>query len=188
MIVVYTPDDGSEPEQYDARSLLVAEASALQRVIDQKWAQVKANLYDEDLDAMRGIVWVLKKRVSHGLAFGDFNPGVDAMVTRMDRREVEEYVTDVVTTVRSANPEVTGELLAHALREVPDAAADAEHARRLIEEATADGGKDEPPSGNEAAESAAGEPSPTPTSSAPDTSTSASSPTSSTSHPELSTA
>jgi hypothetical protein len=62
LIIVYTPA-GGEPEQYDARSLRTSEASIVQRTIDMKWqAILESGLETDDLDAMRGIVWVLKKR------------------------------------------------------------------------------------------------------------------------------
>ncbi|MEV3946972.1 hypothetical protein AB0K57_04820 [Streptomyces halstedii] len=144
MIIVYTPA-GQEPEQYDARSLMVSEASIVARTIDQKWGEVKAGLPDEDLDAMRAIVWVLKKRHAPTLRFGDFDPGVDEMVTRFDKTEIEEWV-DGAFGVMSADPEVTAEQVAHALREVPGAAADPEHAAAYIEKSRAKAeGKDPEP-------------------------------------------
>lgn len=147
MIIVYTPDDGGEPEQYDARLLLTAEASMLQKVIDQTWADIKGGLWDEDIDGMRGIVWILKKRTTPELRFSDFNPPVDSMVTRMDRREIEDYVAEAVANLREVTPDVTLEQLAFALRKIPSGAADPEHARRVVEEATAARGKDEAPPG-----------------------------------------
>ncbi|MGW3595013.1 hypothetical protein [Streptomyces sp. NPDC005167] len=172
MIIVYTPE-GGEPEQYDARSLKVSEASIVSRTIDQKWGEIKQGLADEDLDAMRGVVWVLRKRSTPSLRFGDVDPGVDEMVTRFDKQEVVTYVTNALR-IREADPEVTDEQLAEALADFPAAAADPEHAAAVIKEMTEAAPKDPAP----AAESMPEEPSLSPTSTSPDFSTSDFSPTS----------
>lgn len=184
MIIVYTPA-GGEPEHYDARSLKVSEVSIVSRTIDQKWPVIKEGLAEDDLDAMRGIVWVIKKRSQPNLRFGEFDPGVDEMVTRLDKTEVVNYVTEAVA-IAGSDPDVTGEQIAHALRGLPDIAFDRAHAEATIKELTEDP-KDS------AAESALEDSSqppllengPASTSSEP--STSDSSPTSSTSHLQPST-
>ncbi|MCL6733287.1 hypothetical protein [Streptomyces neyagawaensis] len=187
MIIIYTPD-GGEPEHYDARDLLVSEASIVQRTIDMKWGEIQKGLEAEDLDSMRGIVWVLKKRSQPDLRFKEFDPRVGEMVTRMSRREVTDYVEDAFAMV-GADTELTRERVAEILAELPDsAAADPEHARELIAR-LAQAPKDQPdtaaPEGpGEADESS----SPTPTSSGPATPTSPSSATSSTSRRKRSTA
>ncbi|MFH9761311.1 hypothetical protein ACH4MJ_04150 [Streptomyces anulatus] len=145
MIVVYTPA-GGEPEQYDAKSLLVSEASIVARTVDMRWPEVKAGLADEDLNAMRGVVWVLKKRHAPTLRFGEYDPGVDEMVTRYDRDEVENWV-DGAFLLQDTDPEITPARIVEALSEVPAAAADPEHARAYIEKcrAEAEAGKDPEP-------------------------------------------
>ncbi|MEU5716554.1 hypothetical protein AB0G71_12315 [Streptomyces sp. NPDC020403] len=154
MIIVYTPA-GGEPEQYDARTLLASEASIVARTVDMKWPAVKEGLPDEDLDAMRAVVWILKKRSAPTLRFGEFDPGVDELATRFDKDEVENWVNGAFNLM-GTDPEVTAEAIAHALREVPDAAADPEHARAYIEQRQA-----------EASEGKAPEPEAEPTGSAP---------------------
>jgi hypothetical protein len=145
VIIVYTPA-GGEPEHYDVRSLKVSEVSIVSRTIDQKWPVIKEGLGDDDLDAMRGIVWVIKKRTNPTLRFGDFDPGVDEMVTRLDKTEVENYVTQAVA-IATQDPDVTGEQIANALRDLPPNALDPEHAQRVIDEKTEDpkGSGDQPP-------------------------------------------
>ncbi|WP_137235164.1 hypothetical protein [Streptomyces sp. BPSDS2] len=145
MIVVYAPA-GGEPEHYDARSLLASEASIVVRTVDMKWPEVKAGLVDEDLDAMRGVVWVLKKRHNASLRFGEFDPGVDEMVTRYDKDEIETWV-DGAFSLKDTDPEITPDRIVEALAEVPDAAADPEHATAYIEKcrAEAEAGKDPEP-------------------------------------------
>lgn len=145
MIVVYKPADG-EPEQYDAKTLLVSEASIVARTVDMKWPEVKAGLADEDLDSMRGVVWVLKKRHNATLRFGEFDPGVDEMVTRYDKDEVETWV-DGAFSLQGTDPDLTPERIVQALADVPDAAADPEHATAYIVKcrAEAEAGKDPEP-------------------------------------------
>ncbi|MGW6652488.1 hypothetical protein AMK23_26340 [Streptomyces sp. CB02130] len=165
MIVVYTPA-GGEPEQYDAKSLLTSEASIVARTVDMKWPEIKAGLVDEDLDAMRGVVWVLKKRHNAALRFGEFDPGVDEMVTRYDKDETESWF-DAAFHLVGVDPETTVERVAIGLREAaPDAVADVEHALAYIEKRRAE----------VEAEEAAGkdpEPEPQPETSAPARKTSA---------------
>ncbi|MGV9242612.1 hypothetical protein [Streptomyces sp. NPDC003710] len=183
MIVVYTPA-GREPEHYDASSLRVSEASIVQRTVDMKWQEILKGLEEDDLDAMRGIVWVIKKRSSPSLRFGDFDPGVDEMVSRMDRREVEAYVDNTFAATANDSdltPDMVADLL---LERLPDIAADPEHARTLIE-AKAKGPKEGEGQAAEEQPPIPAEPSsPIPTSSTAETPTSDSSPTSSTS-PQL---
>lgn len=141
MIIVYTPA-GGQPTSYDARTLLASEASIVARAIDQKWPEVKAGLVDEDLDAMRAVVWILRKRHDAPLTFDGFDPGVDEMVTRYDKREIENWVTRAFGLMVPGS-DVTAEQVAEGLREVPAAAIDPEHARAFIEQCRAEaaGGK-----------------------------------------------
>lgn len=184
MIIVYTPADG-EPEHYDARTLKVSEVSIVSRTVDMRWPEIKQGLADDDLDAMRGIVWVLKKRSQPSLRFGEFDPGVDEMVTRLDKTEVEEYVAGAVALARQ-DPSVTSEDIAGALAQLPAAAVDPEHAERIIREMTEDP-KDSAAPGPDSVPSPAETPGPSPESTSSEPNTSDSSPTSSTSHPQPST-
>ena len=181
MIIIYTPA-GGEPEDYDASTLRVSEVSIVQRTIDMKWAQIKEGLAEDDLDAMRGIVWVLKKRAHPALRFADFDPGITEMVTRLDKQEVRSWIEGVLS-MAAGNPEVTPERIEAALAELPDAAHDPEHARKLIAELTA-APKEPAPEREETSDL---DESPSPTSSSPEPSTSGSSLTSSTSLLEPST-
>ncbi|MEV8548313.1 hypothetical protein AB0L04_00460 [Streptomyces glaucescens] len=186
MIIVYTPADG-EPEHYDASSLRVSEAAIVQRTIDMKWADIQQGLERDDLDAMRGIIWVIKKRSHPSLRFGDFDPGVTEMTTRMDKREVAAYVDNAFAAV---DAELSVDTVADILMQrLPDIAADPDHARALIEARVKDDPKEaEAPAATQPQETPTDPVSnPSPTSSTPAPSTSASSPTSFTSPLELST-
>lgn len=187
MIIVYTPA-GGEPEHYDASTLRVSEVSIVQRTIDQRWAEIKAGLGTEDLDAMRGIVWVIKKRSAPSLRFSEFDPGITEMVTRMDNDEVRAWI-DNARQILVKDPEVSMEAVAASMEELPSACIDPAFAESLIAELVA--GPKEPvieePQALEPTPQQDPQPSPSPTSPSPETSTSASSPTSSTSPQQPST-
>lgn len=188
MIIIYTPT-GGEPQHYDAEALRVSETAIAQRTTDRTWGALKAALYEDDPEAMRVAVWLLLKRSTPSLRYGDFDPVARELVARMDRDEITAYVTNVVEEMRRTVPEISGAVLAVALRGVPDMAADPDHARGLVAELTAEGDEGKEPATDAAPEevAAVGDGSPSPTSSGPEPSTSASSPTSSISRPEPST-
>lgn len=165
MIIAYTPQ-GGEPEHYDARTLLASEASIVARTIDLKWPQVKEGLTEDDLDSMRAVVWVLKKRHEPTLRFGDFDPGVEELTHLYDKQEIEDWI-DNGFVIGLSDPDISPEQVALALRKAPESAADPEHARAYIEKCRAEaeaGGKDSAPA-EQTAESA-----PEPTNSTPSTS------------------
>lgn len=136
MIIKYTPA-GGEPEHYDARTLRTSEASIAARTVDMTWPEIKKGLGDEDLDAMRAVVWVLKKRSAPSLRWGDWDPGVDEMVTRLDRREVEDYVANAAR-LAERDTNISRQDVADALAELPTAAYDSDHAETVIRGLTED--------------------------------------------------
>jgi hypothetical protein len=170
MIIVYTPQ-GGEPEQYDARTLRVSEASIVSRTVGKTWGEIKQGLGVEDLDAMRGVVWVIKKRTQPGLRFNDVDPGVEEMVTRLDREEVGNWIAGLLAA-RAQDPEVTDADYDAAVASMLAAAADREHAEQLLKELT----EEQEQGKAEANPTPADVPSsPTPTSTGPAASTSVSS-------------
>ncbi|MEE1813705.1 hypothetical protein PUR59_01445 [Streptomyces sp. SP18ES09] len=176
MIIVYRPADGEE-QHFDARTLRVSEVSIVARTIEQKWPAIQQGLADEDLDAMRGVAWVLAKRTTPSLRFGDFDPGVDELTTRMDKAEIENYVAGAVLVARQ-EPDVTEDRVRDLVESVVLAAAlDTEHAQRTIDKALA-----EDPKGPSLAENEQSSDDSTPTSTSSETATLDYSPTSSTSH------
>ncbi|MFJ3811568.1 hypothetical protein ACIPWE_35040 [Streptomyces sp. NPDC090073] len=185
MIVVYTPA-GGEPEHYDASTLRVSEASIVQRTVDMKWQEIASGLERDDLDAMRGIIWVLKKRTQPSLRYGEFDPGVNEMTTVMDDREVDSYIDNAFRVTEAGD--TTAEDVADLLQaNLPDISANPERTRARIAErlAAPKAQPEDAPAPQETAPS--GDPSPSPTSSTPEASTSDSSPTSSTSRRRRST-
>lgn len=165
MIILYTPE-GGEPEQYDARSLRTSEASIVQRTTGMKWGEIEEALGVDDPEAMRAVVWALKKRAEPSLRFGDFDPMVSEMTTRMDRREVAEYVENAFR-VAETDPDVDRDQVAGVLQRIVKVAADPEHAEQLIAEmqqGPKEEAEEEPP--------AEDQPSPSPSSNTTRTSTS----------------
>jgi hypothetical protein len=182
VIVVYTPD-GGEPEHYDASSLKVSEAAIVQRTVNMKWQEILAGLEQDDLDAMRGIVWVIKKRTQPSLRFGEFDPGVTEMTSRMDNREVGRWLD---ATLDAIDPELDWETIEGIIGpRLGEVAVDPEYARQLLDARATVPKETAEASGPE--ETPVGSPSPSPTLSTPETASSDSSLTSSTSHRETST-
>lgn len=184
MIIVYTPADG-EPQQYDARSLRISEVSIAQRTAGMKWGEIEDGLETDDPEAMRVIVWVIKKRSEPSLRYGDFDPLIGELTTRMSRQEVTDYVENAFA-VTETDSEVTTDEVVAVLQRIVAVAADPEHAERIIAE-KAQGPKepaseDAPPPPQQLPESSPS--SSTPTSTLSDATGLPSSPTSSTSPPE----
>jgi len=180
VIIVYTPADG-EPEHYDASSLKVSEASIVSRTIDMKWAEISESLQGDDIDAMRGIVWVLKKRTQPALRFGEFDPGVNEMTTRFDKDEAVRVIENALAVVDEQDEDVTPEAVRRALNGLVEACADREHAQALVDARLAAGPKEPAEPAEPSEPEATSAPSETPTSPSSATSTSDSSPTSATS-------
>lgn len=184
MIILYTPD-GGEPQHFDASSLRVSEASIVQRTIDMKWQAILAGLESDDLDAMRGVVWVIKKRSQPSLRFGEFDPRVTEMTSRMDRSEMERWLDSALATADESDVPLDWEVVEGIISaRIDDVAFDPEHARQLLAARAPDPKEAPAPSSEEEPAQTpptVTDPSPSPTSSEPETSTSDSSPTSSTS-------
>jgi hypothetical protein len=183
MIIVYTPA-GGEPEHYDASTLRVSEASIVQRTVDMKWQDILEGLERDDLDAMRGIVWVLKKRSQPSLRFGEFDPGITEMTTRMDNKEIAAWLDNILAI---ADEDLTVEQMEKVILDrLPSVAVDPDYARELVTSRMRDP-KDQQDAEQASPETAEPAPGQSPTSSTPETATSDSSPTFSTSLPETST-
>lgn len=181
MIVVYTPEDGGEPQHYDASTLRTSEATILQRTVDMKWQQIVESLGRDDLDAMRGIVWIIKKRTAPTMRFGDFDPLVTELTSKMSNKEISDFL-EALFAEGVANEELTTGQVAEILRaRVDEAAVDPAFARQLVDRLEAEAEADPKGSADLESLAEATSSSPTPTSSTPETPTSRCSPTSSTS-------
>ena len=172
MLIVYTPADGAETERFDVRSVRTSEASIVSRTVDMTWKQVKERLADDDPDAMRGVAWVIKKRSQPALRYGDFDPMLSELATRLDKQEIEEWVEAAIAAAPDAG--LAPDEIEQALSFIVEQADDPDHAKdtiRRLAAAPKDPAADESPAPNDQTEES------TPTAA----STSDSSPTSSTS-------
>ncbi|SDN17740.1 hypothetical protein [Streptomyces wuyuanensis] len=179
MFIVYGPK-GGEPEHFDARTMRVSETSIAQRTIDRKWDDIAQGVRDEDLECLRVVAWIIKKRSVPTLRFGDFDPLIDELYMRLDKDEVVHWIEGAMA-IAAASSDSSADDIRAALSGLPDAALDREHAERMIEEMLADP-KDEPdpqPNGENGDE--------TQTSTSSEPSTSSSSAASSDTEPQMST-
>ncbi|MEU2233164.1 hypothetical protein [Streptomyces vietnamensis] len=129
MLIVYTHAVGGEVEHLDLRTVRTAEASIASRTADMSWRQLKERLGDDDPEAMRIVAWVIKKRATPSLRLQDFDPLVDELAVRLDKTEVEQWVTEAIAAVDDG---VTPEQALLVLQPIVDAAVDPEFARELI--------------------------------------------------------
>lgn len=186
MIVVFTPN-GGEPQHYDASSLKVSEASIVQRTVDMKWQEILGGLEQDDLEAMRAIVWVIRKRSEPSLRWGEFDPGVTELTSRMDNGEIERWIDNMLAAADEELPWETIEKIVGS--RIDDVAIDPERARALLAKKAPDPKEATPDAHGEptAPEAAGKESSPSPTSTGPEPPTSDSSGTSSASRRKTST-
>ncbi|MGI5436156.1 hypothetical protein ACQEV4_01240 [Streptomyces shenzhenensis] len=131
MIIEYT-NDGGEPQRFDAGRLRASEIQVIERTADGRWNDIKALLPDGDINAMRTVAWVIKKRLEPTLRFADFDPFEDELRVLLDAEEVRGYAEGIVAKY-GANPEE----LAEAFDELRDVAADREACEQAIADATA---------------------------------------------------
>lgn len=131
MIVVYTPEVG-EAEQFDVRKILTSEATIVANTVGVSWAQIKGALIEDDPGALRGIAWVMRKRTNPTLRFKDFDPPLDELVARWDRREVGDYIA------AAYQADATDEERADAFRILVNNAVDAEDAQAQVDAAAAE--------------------------------------------------
>jgi hypothetical protein len=128
VLIVHTPA-GAPPEEFDIRSVRVNEASIISRTMDTTWKQVKERLADDDPEAMQAVAWVIKKRTEPALRLADFNPVADELAVRLDKTEVESWVTEAMAALDDT---ATPEQALIVMQPIVDAAVDAEFARELI--------------------------------------------------------
>lgn len=132
MIIVHTPADG-EVEHFDFQSVRTSEASIITSLITDTvtWQQVKERVREEDPDVLRVVAFVVKKRSNPSLRISDFDPLVDELAMRLDRREIEEWVEVAAETITSSD--LRQDVVESSLSSIIDAAADTEHARAMVQ-------------------------------------------------------
>lgn len=131
MIILYTPE-GGEPQQLDAGRLRASEIQIIERTADSRWQDIKEAMKEGDINALRTVAWVVKKRTEPSLRYGDFDPFEDELSVRLDDREVRGYAERIFAKYGD-NPED----LAEAFDELRDAAFDREACEQAIADVTA---------------------------------------------------
>lgn len=141
MLIVYSPADG-EVERYDIRTLRTSEASIAQKTLGISWAEIQKGIDKDDPEILRGVAYVLKKRSHPTIRYGDFDPVIGELITKLDKKEVTDSVK-AAFEIAEADGDVSRETVAAVCQRIVPAADDPEHAERLIAEMT-EAPKDEP--------------------------------------------
>jgi hypothetical protein len=131
LIIEYTPE-GGEPQRFDAGRLRASEIQVIERTADGRWADIKEAMSEGDVNALRTVAWVIKKRQEPSLRFGAFDPFEDELRVRLDAREVRAYAERIFDKYGSDPDD-----LAAAFEELRDVAADSEACETAIADVTA---------------------------------------------------
>ncbi|MFB7832004.1 hypothetical protein [Streptomyces sp. NPDC056056] len=133
MIIVHTPSDGPV-ERFDFRSVRTSEALTITGLMreDLTWQQVKARLNDDDPEVMRAVAFVIKKRADDSLRIADFDPPVDELAVKLDRKEVSEWA-EVAAERIAENSDLPAEVVEVSLATILDEADDVDHAKETIQ-------------------------------------------------------
>lgn len=131
MIITYAPE-GAEPQHLDAGKMRASEIQIIERTADGRWDEIREAMSNGEINALRTVAWVVKKRTEPALRFGDFDPWEGELRVRLDAREVRAYATRIFEKYRT-NPED----LAEAFDELRDSAFDRADADKAIADVTA---------------------------------------------------
>ncbi|MFE9098487.1 hypothetical protein [Streptomyces sp. NPDC007264] len=131
MIIEYTPE-GGDTQRLDAGRLRASEIQAVERTADGRWDDIKAAMREGDINALRTVAWIVRKRTEPTLRYSDFDPFEDELRLRLDARETRAYAEGIVAKY-GQDPEQ----LAEAFDELRDAAADREACEQAIADVTA---------------------------------------------------
>ncbi|MEU1559517.1 hypothetical protein ABZ504_03225 [Streptomyces mirabilis] len=149
MIIDYTPE-GADRQRFDAGRLRASEIQIIERTADGHWGEIKEAMSEGDINAMRTVAFVIKKRNDPSLRFGDFDPFEDELRVRLDARETRAYAERIFAKYGSSPDD-----LAEAFGELRDVTADLEACEQAIADVTAP--KDpEPAEGSESPASPSG--------------------------------
>jgi hypothetical protein len=131
LIIIHTPEGGAE-ERLDAGRLRASEIQIVERTADRPWAQIKLGLGDGEINALRVVGWIVKKRAQPTLRFAEFDPWEGEIRSRLDARETRAYAEAFVQKF-ATDPEQ----LAAAFDELRDSAAEPEVCEQIIADVTA---------------------------------------------------
>lgn len=131
MIITYSPD-GAEPQHFDAGRMKASEIQIIERTADERWDAIREAMSQGEINALRTVAWVIKKRAEPTLRFGDFDPWEGELRVRLDAREVRAYAERILAKY-GTDPEQ----LAEAFDELRDSAFDRADADTAIADVTA---------------------------------------------------
>lgn len=130
MIIIYAPEGGTE-ERLDAGRLRASEIQIAERTADRTWPQIKQGVADGDINALRVVGWIIKKRAQPALRIAEFDPWEGEIRSRLDARETRIYAERIFDKYRG-DPQ-----LADAFDELRDSAADPEVCEQIIADVSA---------------------------------------------------
>ncbi|MEU6098952.1 hypothetical protein [Streptomyces sp. NPDC047079] len=131
MIIQYTPE-GASSQRFDAGRLRASEIQIVERTADGQWPAIRAAMTEGDVNALRVVAWVVKKRAEPALRFSDFDPFEDELRVLLDAKETRAYAERIFEKYGD-NPED----LAAAFAELRDVSADREACEAAIADVTA---------------------------------------------------
>lgn len=116
MIITYTPADGDE-RRWDLKDvrILMPEAAAVERVVGERWPQVKAAAMQGGAQALWAIAWVLMKREDPTLRMTAWAPAEDELGVDFDPEERALLRAEALK-----NPDLTDEQREQVLAELAD--------------------------------------------------------------------
>ncbi|MFJ9020807.1 hypothetical protein ACIRPU_12605 [Streptomyces sp. NPDC102259] len=132
MIIIYAPADGAE-QHFDAGpgKLRASEIQIIERTADGRWNEIKSAMGQGDINAMRTVAYVLKKRAEPSLRLAQFDPFEGELRVRLDRPETEAFAEQLFEKYQGT-PD-----LEDAFEELRDATFDREYAETAIAAVTA---------------------------------------------------
>ncbi|MFE7927784.1 hypothetical protein ACFU6S_03465 [Streptomyces sp. NPDC057456] len=132
MIIIYAPAAGEE-QHFDAGpgKLRASEIQIIERTAEGRWPAIKEALSQGDINAMRTVAYVLKRRAEPTLRLGQFDPFEGELRVRLDKQETQAYAEQLFEKYQGT------EDLEAAFEELRDAAFDREWAESAIADVTA---------------------------------------------------
>ncbi|MFJ1808548.1 MULTISPECIES: hypothetical protein [unclassified Streptomyces] len=136
MIIVYAPADGEE-QHFDAGpgKLRASEIQIIERTADGRWPDIKEGMREGDINALRTVAYVLKRRAEPTLRFAQFDPFEGELRARLDRQETQAFAEYLFDKYEGTDD------LGDAFEELRDASFDREWAEAAIADVTAPKGQ-----------------------------------------------
>jgi hypothetical protein len=133
VIIFYEPADGVH-QRFEAGKgrLRASEIQIIERTAGEPWGTIKEAISAGNLNAMRVVVWAIKKRSQPALKFAEFDPYEGELYSRLDELETRGFAEAFVAKF-AGEPEK----LAEAFEELRESAETVEVADMVIAEVTA---------------------------------------------------